>query len=1038
MKKRILSIVLTLCMVLMLMPQVAFAADTAKNIPYLDASGTQQTCQSATVVTSEDTTWGDDGNEGWYVVKSDVTIGTSETPQRVTVTGDVHLILVDDCTLTVNGGIQVQDYDNNFENGCSNSLTIYGQTDSTGTLIAQNAKLYNAAIGGDSDSINNGSRGGDITINGGIVNATSKSGAGIGGSGTGPDTGGSGGTVIINGGIVTATSVRGAAIGGGCGDVGGNGGITIINGGIVNATSKLGANIGGGHGGFEAADSNGTLHISKGVVFMGSGGYVYGSSVTLGTNFTIPDDKTLTIKDMQRLTIPENVTLTNNGTIYNYGTIYNNGTIINNGTINGTVSGNQPVETIDTNYLDENGEEKSASCRVINTDNIDSFNTLTHDWYMVAGTVTANKRITISGTVNLILADGCNFTVNGGIEVIHLDCLRVYAQSTGDNMGKLTANTIDGDNAGIGGSVGYTGGFISIIGGNVTAESTNGAGIGGGAGEYHDGVYNGGDGRGVSIIGGNVKAISQYGAGIGGGSGSKGNGGSGGEVIISGGNVTAESTNGAGIGGGGVEDSNGSLSGGNGGSVTINGGTVTATSTSGAGIGGGSGSRGNGGNCGQVTLSGGTVTATSRNGKGIGGGSGYQGNQVGGSGIFQTDNGNAVVFASSIAYKTNQSNWNGVIFEGNAGMVYGTSVIPIMDFTIDGGKTLFIPESSALTISDITAVNNGSVYVDGTVSGLGGDLYYPLTVDGGTADKTYTYKSKSYGKVGEPIALTGTDIPEGQKATWTSTPSVEISDGSFIMPNNALNVTAQWVDCPHTGDKETRNEKAATCTEEGYTGDTYCKVCKKEISKGAAINMLAHKLDNIPATDATVTETGNKEYWHCKDCENNFSDAAGTNEITDLESWKTGGGLIDKLPPEIIEGKGQSITAGDKKDLTFRSNAAFSDFIRVELDGKTLDAKNYTVKEGSTIVTLKADYVATLSAGDHTIGIVSTSGTAVTTFTVAELQKPTGNNSSTGSVNHVPQTGDATNLALWIILSFVSGILLSVLGIYGKKKKHNR
>lgn len=59
-------------------------------------------------------------------------------------------------------------------------------------------------------------------------------------------------------------------------------------------------------------------------------------------------------------------------------------------------------------------------------------------------------------------------------------------------------------------------------------------------------------------------------------------------------------------------------------------------------------------------------------------------------------------------------------------------------------------------------------------------------------------------------------------------------------------------------------------------------------------------------------------------------------------------------PPEIIEGKGQSATEGEKKELTFRSNAAFSDFIRVELDGKTLDEKNYTVKEGSTVVTLKA------------------------------------------------------------------------------------
>ena len=218
--------------------------------------------------------------------------------------------------------------------------------------------------------------------------------------------------------------------------------------------------------------------------------------------------------------------------------------------------------------------------------------------------------------------------------------------------------------------------------------------------------------------------------------------------------------------------------------------------------------------------------------------------------------------------------------------------------------------------------------------------------------------------------------------------------------------------------------------------------------------MLSHKLDNIPAKDATVTEIGNKEYWQCKDCKKYFSDEDGNTQIVDIESWKTGDGKIDKFPPEIIEGKGQSITTGEKKELTFRSNAAFNDFIRVELDGKELDEKYYTVKEGSTIVTLKEDFVSTLSAGEHIIGIVSTNGTAATTFTVAASQKPAGNNpnnpagntpnnptgsnSNTGSAKHVSKTGDNSHMALWIALMLISGILLSVLGIYGKKKKHDR
>ena len=138
--------------------------------------------------------------------------------------------------------------------------------------------------------------------------------------------------------------------------------------------------------------------------------------------------------------------------------------------------------------------------------------------------------------------------------------------------------------------------------------------------------------------------------------------------------------------------------------------------------------------------------------------------------------------------------------------------------------------------------------------------------------------------------------------------------------------------------------------------------------------------------------------------------------------------VISKLSPEIIEGKGQSITAGEKKELTFKSNAAFSDFIRVELDGKTLDEKNYTVKEGSTVVILKADYVATLSAGEHTIGILSTNGTATTTFTVNAKAVVDNDTKS-------PQTGNNSHMVFWIALLFVSGAGVIGTTVYGRKKR---
>ena len=144
--------------------------------------------------------------------------------------------------------------------------------------------------------------------------------------------------------------------------------------------------------------------------------------------------------------------------------------------------------------------------------------------------------------------------------------------------------------------------------------------------------------------------------------------------------------------------------------------------------------------------------------------------------------------------------------------------------------------------------------------------------------------------------------------------------------------------------------------------------------------------------------------------------------------------------------------------MSFTSGAAFSGFLRAQLDGKTLDEKYYTVKEGSTVVTLKADYVATLSVGEHTIGIVSESGTATTTFTVnakagSTDSSQTGTNntdsSQTGTNNtdssqtginntDSPHTGDNSPMTLWIALFFVSGGLLTVTGAFGKKKKHSK
>ena len=632
-------------------------------------------------------------------------------------------------------------------------------------------------------------------------------------------------------------------------------------------------------------------------------------------------------------------------------------------------------------YLDASGAQQTCDNATAVTEDDTTWGTDNETtWYVAQGDVTIESRVTVTGDVHLILADGCNLTVNGGIYVSSWTAskLTIYGQENG--TGELYAYASSGsDYAGIGGNKEPygTSGEITINGGNITAV---------------------GDGIGAGIGGGDM---------------------------------------------GGFE------------CITINGGTVTATGGNNGGS-SGIGTFEGGSTSGTITISGGTVMATGTN----------HGIDASFMGTISTGNdGHAVIFASytnsmgsyfRYSSSQNRDSWRGVIFEGNSGQIYGDDITPSESFeipsdktlTIDSGKSLTIPAGKTLTVTG-KLTNNGKFYVDGTLNGTvngNGDVYYNLAPTDCTVSSTGIEKhnEKTYAKEESEITLTP-DTPQVGYLfdSWEVSPeSVQINNNnSFTMPNEALTVTAKWIECPHDGDKETRNAKEATCTEAGYSGDVYCLVCNEMITKGHDINMASHKLNYIPKTDATVTETGNDEYWQCTVCDKYFSDAEGTNEITDLEGWKAGDGKIDKLPPEIIEGKGQSITEGEKKALSFTSNAAYSDFIRVELDGSELSEENYEKAEGSIIITLDADYVATLPAGEHTIGIVSESGTATTTFTVAEKAAPgTSDDSdrdSKADADKNAKTGDDANLALWLALMLLAGAGITGTTIYTRRKRTN-
>lgn len=248
-------------------------------------------------------------------------------------------------------------------------------------------------------------------------------------------------------------------------------------------------------------------------------------------------------------------------------------------------------------------------------------------------------------------------------------------------------------------------------------------------------------------------------------------------------------------------------------------------------------------------------------------------------------------------------------------------------------------------------------------------------------------------------------------------------------------------DTSHT-ETENCHGGTATCKDKAI-----CEICGDSYGNPDLNNHA--DLKHIDVKAATAAEEGNIAYWYCDGCKKYFSDASAKTEITKAAT------VTAKLPPKITAGDGAAVTQGEKKELAFTSDAPFADFLRVELDGTALEEKNYTKREGSTIITLNRDFVATLSVGDHTLAIVSQHGTATAKFTVkakpaetATTQptvtpQPTAQPTQTAQpqptvqpVSPIPRTGDTANPALWFALLIVSSSALAA--IFVLRRKDNR
>ncbi len=455
--------------------------------------------ENCTVVTADTTELVGVEGGSWYIVKDDI-----EVEERIKVTGEVHLILANGSNLKAKSGIRVDNSD--IE---QNGLTIYAQSlekeymgilDADGN-ISSNGINNPSAIGSDDGltagniTINGGNidascqrgaaigggyngNGGIITINGGYINAYSSQGAAIGGGWNelSNDEGvhGDGGTITINGGTIFAKSGSyGAAIGGGCNGDGKN---ITINGGDINVNSSLGAGIGGGNNG-----DSGNIVINGGEIEISSG-IPDGAGIGGGAN---GDANSITINGGDIIFF----NYANRGAGIGGGMNGNGGDIIING-------GNIDVESIKGSGIG-GGAYGTVNSIVISDGNISA------------------KSSEGSGIGGGDVGSGGNITIEGGvIEAKSYSGAGIGSGLSGDsNVSIIIKGGIivaeSNNAAGIGGGTdGQNNGFISVEGGTIISKGMSGAGIGNAYGSKKISV---------SVVGGNIIANSEYGDRIGNG-----------------------------------------------------------------------------------------------------------------------------------------------------------------------------------------------------------------------------------------------------------------------------------------------------------------------------------------------------------------------------------------------------------------------------------------------------------------------------------------------------------------------------------------
>ena len=415
-------------------------------VTYIDANGVSQPIPANfTILTGSisNAVW----TEGWYYVPAgaEVKIKTSDTTlPAVTARGDVKLVLGDGATLSISS-----ERNHTYEGETGHSLTVYGQAQGTGKLLIQGTTNTTEDFSNENGSltINGGSvstsfriNSKNITLNGGALNTANHIHL--------PNDG----TLTLAGGKVSPSN----------GYVFESGAKMTVKDGMVYVCRKTYSD--------EFEEYQGTLTADEIAEIKGKD-FVSASKVILPANTangSIETNKTLVLGsaegDARKVTL--NLTPDDG---YHVARVTVNGDEITSETNEYTFTmpkTNAAVNVVfacSCTYLDEDGAAAVTDAIPLTGEET----SLDAGTYVVNQSLTYNSGLVLNGNVKLILTNNTEMSINGGV-TDHSNSgeydISVYAQSTGDNAGKLTVKNQTGDAIRCKNYKQY--------GGNVTAETS--------------------------------------------------------------------------------------------------------------------------------------------------------------------------------------------------------------------------------------------------------------------------------------------------------------------------------------------------------------------------------------------------------------------------------------------------------------------------------------------------------------------------------------------------------------------------------------